>query len=174
MPVYVAFLRAINVGGHTVKMDTLRTLFEEMGFSQVETFIASGNVIFTSRAAAAHRLETRIAAHLEQALGYAVDTFVRTLAETAEIETHCPFAAGSGWNVYVALLHAPPDTLSMQALMALKNRSNDFAIRNREIYWLRLDKDDAVFLKRPLEKVIGLPATVRKLTTVSKLVKKYR
>ncbi|HXW01123.1 MAG TPA: DUF1697 domain-containing protein, partial [Anaerolineae bacterium] len=46
LPKYIAFLRAINVGGHTVKMDYLRRLFEEMGFSKVETFIASGNVIF--------------------------------------------------------------------------------------------------------------------------------
>ena len=40
---YIAFLRAINVGGHTVKMDQLRALFEELGLSNVETFIASGN-----------------------------------------------------------------------------------------------------------------------------------
>ena len=45
MPKYVALLRAINVGGHTVKMDRLRRLFEELGFKNVETFIASGNVI---------------------------------------------------------------------------------------------------------------------------------
>ena len=45
----VAFLRAINVGGHNVKMDRLRELFEALGLSNVETFIASGNVIFDSR-----------------------------------------------------------------------------------------------------------------------------
>jgi uncharacterized protein (DUF1697 family) len=43
---HIAFLRAINVGGHTVKMDTLRQLFESLGFTNVETFLASGNVIF--------------------------------------------------------------------------------------------------------------------------------
>jgi uncharacterized protein (DUF1697 family) len=48
MPKYVAFLRAINVGGHTVKMDHLRRLFEALEFDNVETFIASGNVIFDS------------------------------------------------------------------------------------------------------------------------------
>ena len=44
MPKHFAFLRAINVGGHTVKMDHLRDIFESLGFSNVETFIASGNV----------------------------------------------------------------------------------------------------------------------------------
>src|SRR3990170_352332 len=43
---FIAFLRAINVGGHTVKMDQLRQLFESLGFSGIETFIASGNVVF--------------------------------------------------------------------------------------------------------------------------------
>jgi uncharacterized protein (DUF1697 family) len=46
MPRYIALLRAINVGGHLVKMDALRRHFEELGFDPVETFIASGNVMF--------------------------------------------------------------------------------------------------------------------------------
>src|SRR5258706_8436007 len=50
MPRCVAFLRAINVGGHTVKMDRLRTVFETLGFDEVETFIAIGNVLFDTRA----------------------------------------------------------------------------------------------------------------------------
>jgi len=48
MPRYVALLRGINLGGHTVKMDRLKKLFEELGLKNVETFIASGNVIFES------------------------------------------------------------------------------------------------------------------------------
>ena len=59
MPKYVALLRAINVGGHTVKMDHLRSLFEAIGFSNVETFIASGNVIFDSRSKDSRRWSER-------------------------------------------------------------------------------------------------------------------
>ena len=55
---YVALLRAVNVGGRTVKMDRLRTLFEELKLRNVETFIASGNVIFESTAGAS-ALESR-------------------------------------------------------------------------------------------------------------------
>src|SRR5690606_25392659 len=68
---HVALLRAINVGGRTVKMDALRTICEEMGLTKVETFIASGNVIFESRAGAAV-LEKKIEAHLRKVLGYEV------------------------------------------------------------------------------------------------------
>jgi len=60
MPRYVAFLRAINVGGHTVTMDDLRGLFESLGFSTVETFIASGNEIFETSSRATTSLQGKI------------------------------------------------------------------------------------------------------------------
>ena len=88
MPRYIAFLRAINVGGHTVKMDRLREIFESLGFANVETFIASGNVVFETTALDTAALETRIAAALQAALGYEVATFIRTEAELARIAAH--------------------------------------------------------------------------------------
>ena len=57
---YFAFLRAINVGGHLVTMDRLRGVFESLGFSKVETFIASGNVIFESTSKSANSLQAKI------------------------------------------------------------------------------------------------------------------
>ena len=59
MPRYVAFLRAVNVGGRLVKMDELRGLFGEAGLRDVETFIASGNVIFSTTATATAALEQK-------------------------------------------------------------------------------------------------------------------
>jgi hypothetical protein len=91
VPRHIAFLRAINVGGRIVKMDRLRALFSDMGFTGVETFIASGNVIFESRAGAA-ALEKRIQQQLERALGYAVVTFVRSPAEVARVARLEPFS----------------------------------------------------------------------------------
>ena len=83
---YIAFLRAINVGGHIVKMDELRRLFTELGFANVATLIASGNVIFQTDAAGDGRdLEWRIERHLQQALGYDVDQ-PRNLAKSVTVE----------------------------------------------------------------------------------------
>ena len=81
----IAFLRAINVGGHTVTMARLREEFEGLGFTDVETFIASGNVIFTSRSNDFARLEKKIEARLRAAFGFEVATFVRTNAEVAAV-----------------------------------------------------------------------------------------
>ena len=75
---FVAFLRAINVGGHTVTMDRLRQLLAELDLADIESFIASGNLVFRSGARKVDALERRIAAHLERGLGYEVATFVRT------------------------------------------------------------------------------------------------
>lgn len=172
---YVAFLRAINVGGHTVKMDHLRGLFESLGFADVETFIASGNVIFATKEKDESKLERKIAAHLEANLGYGVDTFVRTIQETAAIEKRCPFTPKNKEDlVYVAFLHEPLKAAGKSALTAVKNKMNDFAPIGREIYWLRLNRDDSIFLKSSLEKILKLSATVRNMTSIRKLVEKYR
>src|SRR2546426_4439388 len=95
MPKYVAFLRAINVGGHTVKMDHLRLLFEALGFSNVETFIASGNVIFDSKSKNTKALEEKIEGCLYETLGYPVSTFIRSTVEVATIANYKPFNAAA-------------------------------------------------------------------------------
>src|SRR5262249_14987025 len=92
VPRYVALLRAINVGKRIVKMDRLRAEFEAIGFKNVETLIASGNVLFDSPSKSSAALEKRIEAHLFEALGYEVDTYVRTPTELADVCALRPFA----------------------------------------------------------------------------------
>ena len=89
---FVAFLRAINVGGgRTVKMQYLCQVFESLGFSNVATFIASGNVVFETTTKETKALERRIEKALKTALGYEVRTFVRGEAELAKIAGYRPF-----------------------------------------------------------------------------------
>jgi len=83
---FIAFLRAINVGcGRTVKMRSLRQVFESLRFSKVATFIASGNVVFETRTKKTKMLEIKIEGALKDALGYEVRTFVRGETELAKI-----------------------------------------------------------------------------------------
>src|SRR5687768_17091294 len=91
MPRYIALLRAINVGGHTVKMDHMRGLFEQSGFTNVETFIASGNVLFEAASEDPQSLERHIERLLQQSLGYEVTTFIRMPSELMEIAAYRPF-----------------------------------------------------------------------------------
>jgi uncharacterized protein (DUF1697 family) len=173
MPSYIAFLRAINVGGHTVKMEVLRQLFESFGFSDVETFIASGNVIFRTAAQDVDALETEIAAGLREALGYEVATFIRTEAELAQVAANEAFPSPEveGATAYnVAFLHAPLDEKTIQKLMALRTSIDNFAAHAREVYWLCGRKQsESTFSNAVLEKTLGLRSTLRGVNTVRKL-----
>ncbi|HEV7747416.1 MAG TPA: DUF1697 domain-containing protein [Pyrinomonadaceae bacterium] len=177
MPKYVAFLRAINVGGHTVKMDYLRTLFEALGFTNVETFIASGNVIFDSPSRSSKALEKRIEASLELTLGYAVATFIRSTSELAEVASYTPFSdakLNSAHALYIGFMAATPSDAAQQKLLALDLKMDEFQLNGREIYWLRgASFSDSEFSGARLEKTLGLQATMRNVTTVKKLAAKY-
>lgn len=174
---YAAFLRAINVGGHTVKMDQLRRLFEAMKFSNVETFIASGNVLFETASADAPALEKRIAASLRTGLGYEVATFLRTDAELRAIARYKPFPqsqldAATAFNI--AFLAGPLDPGLRRKVMALKTEIDDFHIRGRELYWLsKVKQSQSTFSNALLEKILGKPSTIRGAETVRKLAAKY-
>ena len=176
MPKYIAFLRAINVGGHTVKMDRLRQIFESLGFSNVETFIASGNVIFDYKPKDAGTLERTIEQNLKEVLGFEVATFLRTDKELADIANYKPFPKSqmdSATALNIAFLSDPLDDKSKKSLMALKTDIDDFHTHGREVYWLCLKKQsESKFSNAVLEKTLGRKATLRGLNTVRKLAEK--
>lgn len=178
MPKYVAFLRAINVGGHTVKMDHLRRLFEAMGFSNVETSIASGNVIFDSTFRDAKALEKKIEVYLQEKLGYEVATFIRSTAELAAVAQHKPFSEevlnAEGISLYIAFLANTPTNEAKEKLLSFSNDVDDFQVSGREAYWLCRKKfSESGFSGARLEKTLGLKATIRNSTTLRKLASKY-
>jgi len=178
MPKYVAFLRAINVGGHTVKMDYLRSLLEAIGFSSVETFIASGNVIFDSTSRSTKALERKIEGYLQKTLGYEVATFIRSTSELADIAQYKPFMdaerIAEGNALYIAFLAARPSDGSKQKLLSFTTETDDFHVYGREVYWwCRKKISESKFSGPLLEKTLGMPATLRNSTTVKKIASKY-
>ncbi|HJR07701.1 MAG TPA: DUF1697 domain-containing protein [Pyrinomonadaceae bacterium] len=178
MPKYVAFLRGINVGGHIVKMDNLRRMFEALGFANVETFIASGNVIFDSPSRSAKTLEQKIERHLREALGYEVATFIRSTNEVAAVVAYEPFPDaepdGKDNALYIAFLADEPDDEAKRRVLALATPFNDFHIAGRELYWLCRKKiSDSEVSWAALAKALGAQSTMRNSTTVRKLAAKY-
>src|SRR3569833_2427459 len=89
---YIALLRAVNVGGRQVKMARPRALFEEMRYRNVETFIASGKVIFEATGKAAS-IESKIEKHLLETLGFEVPTLVRATDVFSAAAARTPFLA---------------------------------------------------------------------------------
>lgn len=168
---YVALLRAINVGGHIVKMDRLRTEFTAMGFDDARTFIASGNLLFTASSNDTVALEHRIERQLEQALGYPVTTFLRSPAELATLVANEPYADRlDSASLYVGFLKSPSCDDRRERALALQSEIDEVCVRDREIFWMcRTRSADSTLSGARLEKTLAAPVTFRNVTTVRKL-----
>ncbi len=171
---YIAFLRAVNVGGTTIiKMSDLKRMFESFGLEHVETYIQTGNVIFDSNENKASLLEEQIENRLAEAFGKRIRLFVRTTREVAAIVAACPFTPMDGEAVYVAILEKKPDQKSIDALLSLRSEADDFAVTGKEVFNLRRDRDASIFSNNFVEKTLGIAGTTRNLTTIKKLAEKY-
>ena len=174
---HAAFLRAINVGGRTVTMDRLRAAFAGLGVRDVETFIASGNVLFTSDArdaAGAAALERAIERRLAEALGYEVETFVRDATELAALACFEPFAGvAEGHKLHVGFLREAPTAAAAARLAALGSDYDTLAVHGRELWWwTKGNMSDSRIPNGAFEKVLGMPTTLRNVNTVRRMAAK--
>lgn len=177
MPRYTALLRAINVGGHTVKMDTLRQILADGGFSGVETFIASGNVIFDSPSLDVQALEAQFEALLKAALGYEVATFIRTGSELRGLVDKPPLPEElmAGYQAHnVGFLKNELSDESRERLMKLETAIDRFFVQGREVIWLcNTKQSESTFSNVAMEKAIAGKTTFRGISTIRKLVEKF-
>jgi len=173
MPRCVAFLRAVNVGGRMVKMDALRAAFEALALTGVETFIASGNVVFDSRARALAALERKIEAQLLRCFGFEIHTFVRTLDEVAALAVHPAFAAAATTQV-VGFLHDAPTPQVLGAIAGMATDVDRLQVHGRELFWFSDNKQsESVFSNAVFERALNARSTFRGLSTLRKLVAKH-
>ena len=182
MPPHIALLRGINVGGHRVKMDRLRGLFVEMGFEEVSTFITSGNLHFSSDTTDAGEIRKTIEEGLARALGYQVETFLRTPDRLAEIAGYGA-TAGSGapeWRAadeaahYVLFLHGPAPEALRSALAELESDTDRFTFDGHEAHWwIRGKMSESPLFGGGLERVLrAFPNTMRNMNTLRRIVPK--
>jgi uncharacterized protein (DUF1697 family) len=173
MPRYVALLRAVNVGGRFVRMPALVAAFENLGFSDVATFLASGNVVFRARAAGAAARARRIEAALHDALGFEVAAFVRTESDIRAIPRREPFPAArlaQAKALNVVFLEAELTAAQQAQLHALRSQIDEFAVVGTEIFWLcRRRQSESKISNAVLERKLGVRSTVRGYSTVQRL-----
>ncbi len=175
MTKYIAFLRAINVGGHAIiKMEDLKRMFKSFGLDNVQTYIQSGNIIFESKEDDAALLERWIESQLEKAAGYSIQLFVRTMREVKSIANQNLYKPKDNETVHVAFLSKAPDKKMRQALLSYNSEADDFKVKGRQAYNLRRDRDKSVFSNNFIEKIFKTPATTRNLTTIRKIADKYK
>ncbi len=175
MKKYVAFLRAINVGGtKIIKMEDLKKYFESFGCANVQTYINSGNVILEAKESTG--LEEKLEKHLEKALGYKVETFLRAMDEVVKIAGKPAFEPQGDETLHVVFLRSRQsvDKKSAQDLLSLRSEADDFAIAGNEVYNLRRDRDKSIFSNNFIEKTLKVEGTTRNINTLRKIVEKYQ
>jgi uncharacterized protein (DUF1697 family) len=158
-------------------MPMLKKLFEEMDFTNVETFIASGNVIFETSKRDPRKIEQVISRTLHEALGYEVHSFVRTRDELAAVEAFRPFAAGKIENAvayHVGFGTGPYAETHKKNIAGLQTATDDLRAEGNEIYWACTTRSsDSKITGATIEKSLGGRATLRNINTVRRLLAKY-
>ncbi len=176
MTKYVTFLRAINVGGRNIiKMETLRGMFESMGFTNVETYIQSGNVIFESRRKNITSLRSKIETHLKNSLGYEVGVSIVSAADLAAMVEEEPFKrveADQDVMLFVTFLSSEPPAAPKLPLTSEKENVEVIALQGRAAFIVSRRKKNGMFgfPNNFIEKQLGVSGTTRNWTTVKKLM----
>jgi uncharacterized protein (DUF1697 family) len=158
-------------------MNILRRIFVDLGYSAVESFLASGNIIFESHTRSTAALEEQIERGLIDGLGYEITPFVRTRLELDHIVSFHPFRHSSlevGDQLAVAFLSKAPGMDAQLALRAARSKVDEFQVHGRELYWLRhTTVDGGAYSTIPLDRVLGQVFTIRSMSTVKRVTEKY-
>lgn len=173
---HVAFLRGINLGNRRVKMAELRGHFRELEVENVSSFIASGNVIFDHPGSGLAKLEGVIEDHLARRLGFSADVFIRSMSNLDRLRRleRVDRAREEGFTPHVLFLKDEVGSGVGEALEALEGPDDRFEVRDREVIWFRRGRlGDSTIGTRDLEEAVKQDNTMRKLTTVERILQKF-
>jgi uncharacterized protein (DUF1697 family) len=177
---YVTFLRAINVAGHAiVKMTDLKSAFECAGCANVETLIQSGNVVFESAEKKRTALFQNIQTELRSLVGDQPVLMTRTARELERVMEAAPFKrskAPPDAKLYVAFLARKPTSRPKFPLVLPKEELEAIAMTDREVFIVSRRKKNGFygFPNNFIEKELGVSATTRNWSTVTKIVDQLR
>jgi uncharacterized protein (DUF1697 family) len=176
MATYIAFLRAINVGGRFAKMADLRAGLSHMGFGEVESHIQSGNLRFTSSLRSVAAVEQAVETALEELCGFTVRTIVRTPGQLGELTSYgAALTSPLEGEVrrYVTFFKEDPDRERAATLNGWDVAGERAQVNGREVYlWLAHPSHEAKLTNARIERG-GVVATTRDWKVVSALGQRW-
>jgi uncharacterized protein (DUF1697 family) len=170
---YIAFLRAVNVGGRMVKMDTLKTMLTMPGIRNISTYIQSGNVAFDCKETEKGKLTAKIESKLLKELGWEVKTLLRTKSELEAIINSNPYKKfPEDMALHVTFLSAAPDADLVKQLLALQTDAEQFVVIGTYAYIFvkKGTYGETKFSNTFVEKKLKVSATTRNWATVNKML----
>ncbi len=172
MKTYIALLRGINVSGQKkIKMAELRIHLKEWGFSEVQTYIQSGNIVLQADESTSEQIAARIHQGIQSAYGFHVPVMVLVPEDLDEVLANNPFLPEQdSKRVYVTFLSAQPAQHLLDKLLEEDYSPEAFELVKQHIYFFspsgygRAKMNNNFF-----EKKLKVNATTRNWRTVNKL-----
>jgi uncharacterized protein (DUF1697 family) len=174
MPDHVAFLKGMNLGRRRITNEDLRGAVEALGFTEVATFRASGNVVFAAGQRSDETLQRLLEEGLRETLGYEVPSFIRSARELRAITAHEPFADDHwGGKRQVALLRKRPTASARRTVLGLADEHDRLKFTVRELHWLpERGVSDSPLDWKAVERALG-PTTVRTIGTIEQIAQRW-
>jgi uncharacterized protein (DUF1697 family) len=167
---YVAFLRGVNLGpNNKISMPALRAMAEDLGYTDVATYINSGNLIISSPKKSA-AVEQEISDAIKKTFGRPIDLTVRTPAQLKKILAGNPYPDGNPSQVTVAFLTKAPPKDSKDKVAAVAKDYEPFSFAGQEVYVHYSQGIGRSKLAEKFSDIIGVSSTVRNLRTVEKVL----
>lgn len=174
MPKYIAILRGINVGGkRKILMADLRLLFQELGYTDVQTYIQSGNVVFDTEGNVKHAIGSRVEKQILRAYGFDVPVIVRTAKEIKQAILQNPFLKEgiAIERLYLTFLNEIPGNDKLELLDQYDYSPDRFEIMGNNVFGFSSGKySDSKYTNNFFEKILKTSATTRNWKTVLKLL----
>lgn len=173
MNLWIALFRGINVGGrHILPMKALKSLLQEMGCSDVSSYIQSGNVVFRNGETQARVLEAKISQLVNAGFGFAPQVLLLTIDQLTLAHSANPFPAGESEPKTLHLFFLAEDArnVDMPALDALKSTTEQFQLIDRVFYLHAPDGIGRSKLAARVERHLGVATTARNWRTVEKVL----
>ena len=172
MPTWIALLRGINVGGkNKLPMRELVVELQDLGLTDIQTYIQSGNVVFRSRAKKPAPLARRIAAAIEKSHGFRPDLQILSKASFAQAVAANPYPemVSNGKTLHLFFLAGEPETPDLKALETIRLASENWRLIADSFYLHAPEGFGQSRLAARAERLLGVSATVRNWRTVTKI-----
>lgn len=173
MNVYIAFFRAINVGGNSpLPMKSLISILEGMGARQVKTYIQSGNAVFHSAEKNPAQLSKQLATEIKKHHGFEPLIFILGLEALQKACADNPFpeALDDPKSLHLGFLASKPQRPDVDKLSSLKKASERFHLTDGVFYLHAPEGVGNSKLAARAEKLLGVPMTDRNWRTVCKVM----
>ncbi|ANI88556.1 hypothetical protein A9P82_04150 [Arachidicoccus ginsenosidimutans] len=175
METYIAVLRGINVSGkNIVKMDALRKHFADVGFSNVKTYIQSGNIVFQNKKETTKKLETKIIDLIKKQFSFDIPVLVKEINEWKTIAQKNPFTNDKSKaieHLHVTFLSGKPDDSAVEKIKENSWQSDEFIVTDNAIYLYCPNGYGNTKLTNTFwENKLKLKATTRNWKTVNELI----